>query len=137
MPLATQFGPLTNSSGSNFVQLSPPTNTVWSTWYSSLTLGIKVHLSQQILGPARSIDPRHTLVIKYTDLKGQGTPESANSPSSLLHSPLRVKVHLTQQILDGWHTRLCRLRTRSGSHLTHQIQGHANSTTTTYLVRLY
>jgi len=38
-----------------------------------------VHLTQQILGPALSIGPRHTLVIKYTDLKGQGTPQSANS----------------------------------------------------------
>ena len=52
-----------------------------------------IHLTQQILGPARSIGPRHTLVSKYTDLKGQETPQSANSkPSSV-----QVMVHLVSK----------------------------------------
>jgi len=83
-PLATQFGPLTNSSGSKSAPLSPlqtqfgPLGTVHRP-ASKFTLVSK--FSAQ-LGP---LTPRHTLVIKYTDLKGQGTPESENSRPSSVH----------------------------------------------------
>jgi len=56
-----------------------------------------VHLTQQTLGSARSIGPRHTLAIKYTDLKGRRTPQSANSrrlTHNLVHLALGIYILL-------------------------------------------